>query len=193
MERKTFVFFVTSWFNTKQYVGRQDMAAQTNHLVLILVGSDSDLPMVKPAAETLEKLEIPFELHIASAHRTPDRAAALAREARGRGVRVIIAAAGGAAHLAGAVAAITTLPVIGLPIAPASGTLGGLDALLATVQMPSGVPVATVAINGAKSAALLAAEILATCDDTLAAELDAIRQEMAEGVVEADKKLQGTR
>jgi 5-(carboxyamino)imidazole ribonucleotide mutase len=167
------------------------MSDNKNPLVLILMGSDSDLPLVKPAAETLEKLEIPFELHVASAHRTPDRAAALAREARGRGVRVIIAAAGGAAHLAGAIAANTTLPVIGLPVAPASGTLGGMDALLATVQMPSGVPVATVAINGARNAALLAAEILATCDDALAAELDAIRQEMAEGVAEADKKLRG--
>lgn len=157
------------------------------------MGSDSDLPIVKPAAETLEKLEIPYELHIASAHRTPDRAAALAREARGRGLRVIIAAAGGAAHLAGAMAANTTLPVIGLPLASNTSLLAGMDALLATVQMPNGVPVATVAINGARNAALLAAEILATCDADLATALDGIRQEMAESVTEADAKLQGSR
>jgi len=157
------------------------------HLVAVVVGSESDLPLVKAAVETLQDLCIPYELHIASAHRTPDRAIVLAREARGRGLRVIIAAAGSAAHLAGVLAAHTTLPVIGIPIA--SGSLGGLDALLATVQMPSGVPVATVAINGARNAALLAAEILGTTDADIAERLARLRQEMAEEVEAASAKL----
>jgi len=169
------------------------MAKEANALVLIVMGSDSDLPVVKPAAEALESLGIPYEMHVASAHRTPERAVALAREARGRGVKAIIGAAGGAAHLAGVLAAHTTLPVIGLPVAAPSGTLGGMEALLATVQMPSGVPVATVAINGARNAALLAAEIIATSDDALAAKLDAMREEMAEKVQAADAKLRAGR
>jgi len=155
-------------------------------LVMIVMGSESDRLAVQPAAETLAQLGIPHEVHIASAHRTPDRVASLAREARGRGVRVIIAAAGGAAHLAGAVAANTTLPVIGVPVP--SGALQGLDALLATVQMPSGVPVATVAIGGARNAALLAAEILATADGALASKLEEMRKEMARKVEEAAKR-----
>jgi 5-(carboxyamino)imidazole ribonucleotide mutase len=165
------------------------MASKTDALVLIVMGSDSDLPVMKPAAEALESLGIGFEMHVASAHRTPERAAALAREARGRGVKAIIAAAGGAAHLAGALAAQTTLPVIGVPIASDSGTLGGLDALLATVQMPGGVPVATVAINGAQNAALLATEILATSDETLAKGLDRLRKEMAAKMEAADARV----
>jgi 5-(carboxyamino)imidazole ribonucleotide mutase len=165
------------------------MANQGNPLVLIVMGSDSDLPAVKPAAETLDALGIPHEMHVASAHRTPERATALASEARGRGLKVIIAAAGGAAHLAGVLAAHTTLPVIGVPIASPSGTLDGMDALLATVQMPGGVPVGTVGINGAKNAALLAAEIIATSDEALAAKLDAMRKEMADKVQAADAKL----
>jgi len=169
------------------------MAKEANALVLIVMGSDSDLPVVKPAAEALESLGIPYEMHVASAHRTPERAVALASEARGRGVKAIIGAAGGAAHLAGVLAAHTTLPVIGLPVAAPSGTLGGMEALLATVQMPSGVPVATVAINGARNAALLAAEIIATSDDALAAKLDAMREEMAEKVQAADAKLRAGR
>jgi len=156
-------------------------------LVAIVMGSDSDRPKVAPAAETLEELGIAHEVHVASAHRTPDRAVALAQRARERGIRVIIAAAGSAAHLAGVLAAHTTLPVIGLPIA--SGSLGGLDALLATAQMPSGVPVATVAINGAKNAALLAAEILATSDGELEKKLAAVRKEMAAEVEAAEAKL----
>ena len=169
------------------------MAKEAKALVLIVMGSDSDLPVVKPAAEALESLGIPYEMHVASAHRTPERAVALASEARGRGVKAIIGAAGGAAHLAGVLAAHTTLPVIGLPVAAPSGTLGGMEALLATVQMPSGVPVATVAINGARNAALLAAEIIATSDDALAAKLDAMREEMAEKVQAADAKLRAGR
>ncbi len=165
------------------------MANQGNPLVLIVIGSDSDLPAVKPAAEMLDALGIPHEMHVASAHRTPERASALAAEARGRGLKVIIAAAGGAAHLAGVLAARTTLPVIGVPIAPASGALGGMDALLATVQMPGGVPVATVAINGAKNAALLAAEIIATSDEALAAKLTAMRKEMAQQEGSGDQVL----
>jgi 5-(carboxyamino)imidazole ribonucleotide mutase len=163
------------------------MANQGNPLVLIVMGSESDLPTVEPASETLAALAIAHEMHVASAHRTPDRVLELARQARDRGVRVIIAAAGGAAHLAGVIAAHTTLPVIGIPIA--SSTLGGMDALLATVQMPGGVPVATVAINGARNAALLAAEIIATSDEALAAKLDAMRKEMAQKVQAADAKL----
>jgi len=156
-------------------------------LVAIVMGSDSDLPAVKPAAETLDALGIAHEMHVASAHRTPDRAIALARDARQRGLRVIIAAAGGAAHLAGVLAAHTTLPVIGLPVS--SGSLKGMDALLATVQMPSGVPVATVAVDGAKNAALLAAEILATADPELEKKLAAMREEMAARVAAADGRL----
>ncbi len=156
-------------------------------LVLVIMGSESDLPAVKPAAEALAQLGIAHEVHIASAHRTPERAAALAREARGRGVRVLIAAAGGAAHLAGALAANTTLPVIGIPVP--SGALQGLDALLATVQMPSGVPVATVAIGGARNAAILAAEIIATSDDALAGKLEAMRKGLAEETTAADARL----
>lgn len=163
------------------------MTGPGRHLVAVVVGSESDLPLVKAAVETLQDLCIPYELHIASAHRTPDRAIVLAREARARGLRVIIAAAGSAAHLAGVLAAHTTLPVIGIPIA--SGSLGGLDALLATVQMPSGVPVGTVAVNGARNAALLAAEILGTTDADIAERLARLRQEMAEQVEAASAKL----
>ncbi len=152
-------------------------------VVIIVMGSESDRPVVQAAADTLGELGIPHEVHVASAHRTPERVAELAGGARGRGVKVIIAAAGGAAHLAGVVAARTTLPVIGVPIS--SSALNGMDALLATVQMPSGVPVATVAINGARNAALLAAEIIATSDSALAARLDAMRKEMARKVEDA--------
>ena len=163
------------------------MTEQSRPLVAILMGSESDLPQVKPAMETLAQLGVAHEVHIVSAHRTPDRAVALARDARRRRLRVIIAAAGGAAHLAGVVAAHTTLPVIGLPIA--SGSLGGLDALLSTVQMPGGVPVATVAINGARNAALLAARILAIEDLGLAQRLTNMGEEMGEKVQAADAKL----
>jgi 5-(carboxyamino)imidazole ribonucleotide mutase len=163
------------------------MRDRPRSLVAIVMGSESDLPAVKPAAETLDALGIAQEMHVASAHRTPERAVELAREARGRGIKVIIAAAGGAAHLAGVLAAHTTLPVIGLPVS--SGSLKGMDALLATVQMPSGVPVATVAVDGARNAALLAAEILATSDEALAGKLGEMRKEMAEKVQAADAKL----
>lgn len=166
------------------------MAETKSAAVLIVMGSDSDLPIVQQAGDALDALGVPHEMHVASAHRTPDRAAELARQARNRGIKVIIAAAGGAAHLAGALAANTTLPVIGLPIAGESATLGGMDALLSTAQMPGGVPVATVAINGARNAALLAAQILATGDEALAVKLEAMRKEMGAKMEAASRKLQ---
>ncbi|MCL2316493.1 MAG: 5-(carboxyamino)imidazole ribonucleotide mutase [Actinomycetia bacterium] len=141
--------------------------------VAIIMGSDSDLPGLKPAFDTLARFGVPVEAHVYSAHRTPDEAAAFAQSAREAGFGVIIAAAGKAAHLAGALAARTTLPVIGVPMK--AGELDGLDALLSTVQMPSGIPVATVAINGAANAALLAIQILAVRDADLAAQLDEAR------------------
>ncbi len=154
----------------------------------IIMGSDSDIPAVAPAKKRLESLGIPVEAHVFSAHRTPAAAAEFSRNARKNGFGVIIAAAGKAAHLAGALAAQTTLPVIGIPIK--SSTLDGLDALLSTVQMPSGVPVATVAIDGADNAALLAAQILAVGDDELSEKLMQLKEEMARVVAEKDEALQ---
>ena len=156
--------------------------------VAIIMGSDSDWPVVKGAVDQLKAWEIPFEAHIMSAHRTPEAAADFARTARDKGFGVIIAAAGMAAHLAGVLAGNTTLPVIGIPMK--GGALDGLDALLATVQMPSGIPVATVALNGAKNAAVLAAQILAVEDKNLAAWLDAARRDMAAQIEEKDAALQ---
>ncbi len=156
--------------------------------IAIIMGSDSDLPVVKPACDELRRLGIPFEAHVMSAHRTPAAAADFSRNARANGFGAIIAAAGMAAHLAGALAANTTLPVIGIPVK--GGAMDGLDALLATVMMPSGIPVATVAINGAKNAAVLAAQMLALSDDELAAKLDADREAMAAQIAEKDAKLQ---
>ena len=156
--------------------------------VAVIMGSDSDWPVVKAACAQLRELDIPFEAHIMSAHRTPDQAAAFARSARENGFGAVICAAGMAAHLAGAFAANTTLPVIGIPLK--GGALDGLDALLATVQMPSGIPVATVALNGAKNAAVLAAQILAVSDGALAARLDQARVQMAGQIAEKEAKLQ---
>ncbi|MEG2175028.1 MAG: 5-(carboxyamino)imidazole ribonucleotide mutase [Oscillospiraceae bacterium] len=155
--------------------------------VAIIMGSDSDLPVLKPAFQALAELGIPCEAHVLSAHRTPVEAAAFAKGARDHDFGVIIAAAGKAAHLAGALAAQTTLPVIGIPVK--SSTLDGLDALLATVQMPSGIPVATVAIDGAQNAALLAAQILAVSDRDVAAALDMQRVKMHESVLKKDAAL----
>jgi len=149
------------------------MARKSSPVVLIIMGSASDFPKVEPAEKTLAELGIACEMHVASAHRQPELVAKLAGEARDRGVKVIVAAAGAAAHLAGAIAARTTLPVIGIPIS--SGPLAGLDSLLSTVQMPSGIPVATVAIDGARNAALLAAEILAISDGRMAKKLAGMR------------------
>ena len=154
----------------------------------IIMGSDSDLPILKKTMDTLASLEIPFETHIFSAHRTPVEARDFAVNARAEGFGVLIAAAGMAAHLAGAIAANTTLPVIGIPC---KGTvLDGMDALLSTVQMPSGIPVATVAINGGVNAALLAAQILAVSDEALAKKLDDKRASDARKVLEKDAALQ---
>lgn len=154
--------------------------------VAVIMGSDSDLPVLKDAFDKLKGLGIPYEAHVYSAHRTPIEAAAFARSARENGFGVIIAAAGKAAHLAGALAAQTTLPVIGIPI---KSSLDGLDALLSTVQMPAGIPVATVAIDGAGNAALLAAQILAVNEDGLALRLSSMRDAMRQAVLEKDKNL----
>ena len=153
----------------------------------IVMGSDSDLPIIRKATDMLQKLEIPFEVHVYSAHRTPEEARDFAVNARKNGFGVIIAAAGMAAHLAGAIAANTTLPVIGIPCK--STNLDGIDALLSTVMMPSGIPVATVAIDGGANAALLSAQILAVEDAELAAKLDAKRKADASAVLEKDRKI----
>lgn len=154
----------------------------------IIMGSDSDLPILRKAMDTLESLGIPYECHIYSAHRTPEEARQFALNARANGFGAIIAAAGMAAHLAGAVAANTTLPVIGIPCK--STCLDGIDALLSTVMMPSGIPVATVAINGGVNAALLCAQILAVSDAELAARLDAKRAADSAKVLKKDAALQ---
>lgn len=153
----------------------------------IIMGSDSDLPIIKKATDMLKSLEIPFEVHIYSAHRTPVEARDFALNARKNGFGVLIAAAGMAAHLAGAIAANTTLPVIGIPCK--SSNLDGMDALLSTVQMPTGIPVATVAINGGANAALLAAQIIAVDDNELAVKLDAKRISDAAAVLEKDSNV----
>lgn len=155
--------------------------------VAVIMGSDSDWPVVKGACAQLKEFGVPYEAHILSAHRTPAEAAEFAKSARSNGFGVLICAAGMAAHLAGAFAANSTLPVIGIPMR--GGAADGLDALLSTVQMPSGIPVATVAINGAKNAAVLAAQILAVSDGELAARLDAARVRMAEQIAEKEAKL----
>ncbi len=154
----------------------------------IVMGSDSDMPIVKKAIDTLASFGVPYEVHIYSAHRTPVEARDFAVNARANGFGAIIAAAGMAAHLAGAIAANTSLPVIGIPCK--STNLDGIDALLSTVQMPSGIPVATVAINGAVNAALICIQILAVEDKDLAAKLDAKRASDAAAVLEKDAKLQ---
>ena len=155
----------------------------------IIMGSDSDLPVVQKAADTLKSFGVPYEMHVYSAHRTPEQARAFSANARANGFGVIIAAAGMAAHLAGALAANTTLPVIGIPMKSTTFT-NGIDALLSTVQMPSGIPVATVAVDGAVNAALLAVQMLAITDSQLAEKLDAKRKADAEKVLSKDAALQ---
>jgi len=155
--------------------------------VAVVMGSDSDLPVIEKAFKRLKDFGIPFEAHVMSAHRTPDRAVEFSKNARNNGFGVIIAAAGMAAHLAGVLAACTTLPVIAIPI---KSSLDGLDALLAMVQMPPGIPVATVAIDGADNAAILAAQILATEDASLAEKLKVMKEDMAAKVIEKDNQLQ---
>ena len=154
----------------------------------IVMGSASDLPVVRKAAETLASFGVPHEVHVYSAHRTPAQAAAFAKEARANGFGVLIAAAGMAAHLAGALAAQTTLPVIGIPLK--SNTMDGVDALLSTVQMPSGIPVATVAVDGAVNAALLAVQILSLGDEDLTARLEAHRAAGAEKALKANAEVE---
>lgn len=156
--------------------------------IAIIMGSDSDLPIVKKAIDMLEQFAVPYEVHVFSAHRTPEESAAFSKSARANGFGAIIAAAGMAAHLAGAIAANTTLPVIGIPVS--SANLGGIDALLSTVQMPTGIPVATVAVNGAANAALLCIEILAVEDKGLAEKLDAKRKADYETVLSKNAKIE---
>ena len=158
-----------------------------NPIVSIIMGSTSDLPVMEKAAKFLDEMEIPFEMNALSAHRTPVEVETFAREAKGRGVRVIIAGAGMAAALPGVVAAGTTLPVIGVPI---KGMLDGLDAMLSIIQMPPGIPVATVGVNGALNAAILAAEMLAIGDEALAARLGAARDAGTEKVLRANAKIE---
>lgn len=153
----------------------------------VIMGSESDLPKLEPCFKALEKFGMPYEIRIISAHRTPGTAAEFASQARERGFGVIIAAAGKAAHLGGFLAAYTTLPVIGIPI---KASLEGIDALLAMVQMPAGIPVATVAIDGAANAAILAAQIIATADPGLVEKLELFRRQMTEEVTEKDRRLQ---
>jgi 5-(carboxyamino)imidazole ribonucleotide mutase len=157
-------------------------------LVAIAMGSESDLPTMQDAADVLKEFGIPFEAHVLSAHRTPDAMAEYARTAHERGIKVIIAGAGGAAHLPGMIAASTPLPVIGVPVA--TRHLKGLDSLLSIVQMPGGVPVATVAIGQAKNAGLLAVQILATADDGLMDRMIAYKRDLIEKVKEMDKRVQ---
>ena len=154
----------------------------------VIMGSDSDWPVVEKAVRQLQALEIETEVHVMSAHRTPEAARSFALSARANGFGVIIAAAGKAAHLAGALAAASTLPVIGIPVK--SSTLDGLDALLSTVQMPSGIPVATVAIDGADNAAILAAQMLALSDDSIATQLEQMKVDMEKGVAKKNEALQ---
>lgn len=154
--------------------------------VSIIMGSVSDLPVMNKAAQFLDEMEIPFEMNALSAHRTPEEVERFAKGARGRGIRVIIAAAGMAAHLGGVIASMTTLPVIGVPIA---ASLDGIDALLATVQMPPGIPVATVGINGAQNAAILAAQMLAISDTKLADRLADYKDGLKQKIVKANEEL----
>lgn len=156
--------------------------------VAVIMGSDSDLKTMQGAIDMLKKLEIPFTVRVISAHRTPEAARDFAQGAKKAGYGALICGAGKAAHLAGAFAANTTLPVIGVPIK--SSTLDGLDALLSTVQMPSGMPVATVAIDGAANAALLAAQMIALCDDALSERIEALRQAQSEKVMQKDAEIQ---
>ena len=156
--------------------------------IAIIMGSDSDLPIVKKAIDTLAEFGVPHEVHVFSAHRTPEESALFSKNARENGFGAIIAAAGMAAHLAGAIAANTTLPVVGIPVS--SNNMGGIDALLSTVQMPSGIPVATVAVNGAANAALLCIQMLAIEDAELAAALNAKRQKDRETVLKKNAALE---
>lgn len=159
-----------------------------NAKVMIIMGSDSDLPQMEAAANILDEFQVPYAIHVSSAHRTPEKTHTLVAEGEKNGAEVFIAAAGGAAHLAGVVASATTFPVIGVPIS--TNVMGGMDSLLSTVQMPPGIPVATVAIGGAKNAGILAAQILSVKDGRLRQVLIDYRTDMAAGVIKKDEKLQ---
>lgn len=159
-------------------------------LVSIIMGSTSDLPVMEAAAKFLNEMQIPFEINALSAHRTPEKVEEFAKGAYGRGIRVIIAAAGMAAHLPGVIAAMTTLPVIGVPI---KASLEGLDSLLAIVQMPPGIPVATVGINGAQNAGILAAEILATGDSALHKKLVKFKEDLKKKIIKANEELEAVK
>lgn len=173
--------------NLYKFAGRTD---QTNIImepkVSIIMGSTSDLKVMEEAAKFFDELEIPFEINAFSAHRTPEKVEAFAKSAKSRGVKVIIAGAGMAAHLPGVIAAMTSIPVIGVPI---KATLDGMDALLSIVQMPPGIPVATVGINGAKNAAILAAQMIATGDEDLAKKLVTFKNELKSKIVKANEEL----
>ena len=157
-------------------------------IVGIIMGSDSDLPIMQAAADILKSFNIPFELTVVSAHRTPDRMVEYAKTARGRGLQVIIAGAGGAAHLPGMVASLTSLPVIGVPI-KSTNSADGWDSILSILQMPGGVPVATVALNGAKNAGLLAVQIIGTHNETIALAMDDYKSKMENEVLEKVRNL----
>lgn len=158
------------------------MSSNQQPRVSIIMGSDSDLPVMKPAAEFLESLNIPYELTIVSAHRTPDRMVDFARNAHKRGIQVIVAGAGGAAHLPGMVASITPLPVIGVPV-KSSNSIDGWDSILSILQMPSGIPVATVALNGGKNAGILAATILGSADETVRNQVAEYKAQLTDAVM----------
>lgn len=152
-------------------------------IVSIIMGSTSDLPVMEKAAKFLDEMQVPFEMHALSAHRTPAEVEAFAKNAKGRGIKVIIAAAGMAAHLCGVIASMTTLPVIGVPI---NASLDGMDALLAIVQMPPGIPVATVGINGSLNAGILAVQMLAVGDDKLQEKLDQYKEDLKKKIIQAN-------
>ena len=155
-------------------------------IVSIIMGSTSDLPVMEKAAKFLDEMQVPFEMHALSAHRTPAEVEAFAKNAKGRGIKVIIAAAGMAAHLCGVIASMTTLPVIGVPI---NASLDGMDALLAIVQMPPGIPVATVGINGSLNAGILAVQMLAVGDDKLQEKLDQYKEDLKKKIIQANEDL----
>ena len=155
-------------------------------IVSIIMGSTSDLPVMEKAAKFLDEMQVPFEMHALSAHRTPAEVEAFAKNAKGRGIKVIIAAAGMAAHLCGVIASMTTLPVIGVPI---NASLDGMDALLAIVQMPPGIPVATVGINGSLNAGILAVQMLAVGDDNLQEKLDQYKEDLKKKIIQANEDL----
>lgn len=159
-------------------------------MVSIIMGSDSDLPVMQKAADILTELQVPFEMTIVSAHRTPDRLFQFAKAAHGRGIKVVIAGAGGAAHLPGMVAAISPLPVIGVPV-KSSNSIDGWDSILSILQMPEGVPVATVALNAARNAGILAAQMIATADDQLLGRIAAFKQGLEATVLEKAKRMEG--